>query len=345
MNIPNSQRALPVLVPGTPVLVREDGSLHIGYDPATALIVRLDPPAIPAVVADVLGALRRPLYRDQLRAKVRAAGLTAASFSVLLDRLVTAGKARLPAASYDAGLRVRILGDDALARRLADELTDAGLVVVGDPLGPSSVSRFEHLDCRLVVLADRLGVDPAVAAGLMTARLPHLPVVVQDGAGMIGPLVLPGHSSCLRCADLHRCDLDPEWPLLTTRLATVPGGDDPVTVALTALMARQEIAGLAARLADPAGAAPQTLGHRLRVRVQPAGTDLLAAPVHPACDCCYPPPGPAVHYPRSRRKDCVERRDHTGAGPSKCEAGGAAARHGRPGRGRIRQAAGRQEQG
>ena len=26
MNIPNSQRALPFLVPGTPVLVREDGS-------------------------------------------------------------------------------------------------------------------------------------------------------------------------------------------------------------------------------------------------------------------------------------------------------------------------------
>lgn len=338
MGYTNPHLPLPVLIAGTPVLTRDDGRLHVGCDPSTALIVRLEPPAVPEAVAQLLTELRRPRTRAQLGGRLRAAGLTASSFTELLDALVAAGKAAVPDAAATP-LRVRIHGCNELAYRLAIGVQAAGLVVVADPLGPSSLTRFEHLDCQLLVLADRLVVDPAVRLGLMTAGVPHLPVVVQDGAGVIGPLVLPGHSSCLQCMDLHRSAADPEWPTLAARLAAVPSGADPETVALTAMIACQEVVGLARRLADPRGAPPQTLGRILRVRPQPAGTSLVAAPQHDDCPCGQPIATRSavrrVHYPRGERKDCVER-DHTGTGPPQCEAGSAPARHGGASGSRIR---------
>ena len=53
----------------------------------------------------------------------------------------------------------------------------------------------------LVVLADSLASDPRLLRDLHAARVPHLPVRVRDGAGMVGPLVIPGVTSCLGCAD------------------------------------------------------------------------------------------------------------------------------------------------
>ena len=37
-------------------------------------------------------------------------------------------------------------------------------------------------------------------------------------SGPVGPLVLPGSTGCLRCLDLHRCDRDPDWPLVAAQL-------------------------------------------------------------------------------------------------------------------------------
>ncbi|MFT3661423.1 MAG: TOMM precursor leader peptide-binding protein [Gordonia sp. (in: high G+C Gram-positive bacteria)] len=330
-------RPLPVLTAGTPVLAREDGSLHIGWDPSSALIVHLDPPAVTESVARLLDELRRPITRAELGGRVRAAGLTASSFTGLLDRLVAAGKARDPA-SDDSGLRVRIHGDGVLARLLAEGLCTAGIPVIDDRLRAAAMSR--RLDCNLMLLADRPLVDPAVRLALMAARTPHLPVGLAGGAGVIGPLVLPGLTGCLQCADLHRAELDPEWPVLAARLNSAAGGADPETTAVTAALAVQEIQSLAARLADPRGTPPQIVDHQLRVHSHPAGTSLLEAPPHPGCPCRGQSPHPGFLYPRGRRKDCVERH-HTWSGAPQCQTGGAAARHGGTGRGRPRQTTGR----
>jgi hypothetical protein len=37
---------------------------------------------------------------------------------------------------------------------------------------------------------------------------------------VVGPLVLPGLSSCLECADLTRLDRDPAWSMLAVQLCT-----------------------------------------------------------------------------------------------------------------------------
>jgi len=59
--------------------------------------------------------------------------------------------------------------------------------------------------------------DPlqAHAAGDQTA---HLVVAVRHGTVVIGPLVIPGRTSCLQCAELHRTDRDPRWPAVATQL-------------------------------------------------------------------------------------------------------------------------------
>ena len=49
----------------------------------------------------------------------------------------------------------------------------------------------------LVVLADYLVADPRMVRDLHTQGVAHLPVRVRDGTGLVGPLVIPGETSCL----------------------------------------------------------------------------------------------------------------------------------------------------
>ena len=71
----------------------------------------------------------------------------------------------------------------------------------------------------LVVLAVDAPVDPERRNALHARSAAHLLVQVSGGTGAVGPLVLPGLTSCLRCADLHRLDRDPAWDALAVQLA------------------------------------------------------------------------------------------------------------------------------
>jgi hypothetical protein len=73
-------------------------------------------------------------------------------------------------------------------------------------------------DADLTVLSperDGLGdlPDRLVRGGVV-----HLFALVRDVTGVVGPLVLPGRSSCGRCHDLHRADRDPAWPSVAAQL-------------------------------------------------------------------------------------------------------------------------------
>jgi ThiF family len=91
---------------------------------------------------------------------------------------------------------------------------------------------------NMVVIATTQPVDTDLAAALHCAGLPHLVVGVRETTAVIGPLVLPGQTTCLRCADLHRADRDPAWPLLAAQLTTLrPAAAEPCDVALATLAA------------------------------------------------------------------------------------------------------------
>ncbi len=49
----------------------------------------------------------------------------------------------------------------------------------------------------LVVLSDYLVADPRMVRDLHNQGVPHLPVRIRDGSGLVGPLVIPGVTSCL----------------------------------------------------------------------------------------------------------------------------------------------------
>ena len=121
------------------------------------------------------------------------------------------------------------------------------------------------------MLTDYLVADPRVVRELHDARVPHLPVRVRDGTGLVGPLVIPGVTSCLGCADLHRSDRDAAWPAVAAQLRDTVGSADRATVLATAALALDQVrprhqgrARDAASDAEPA-ADP---GHHVGVRRQ-----------------------------------------------------------------------------
>ncbi|MBN6034269.1 TOMM precursor leader peptide-binding protein [Amycolatopsis sp. 195334CR] len=72
---------------------------------------------------------------------------------------------------------------------------------------------------ELVLLTDSVVPAPEVVGELHAEGLPHLVVRVREGLGLVGPLVYPGRSSCLRCADLYRSGADSSWPTVAGQLA------------------------------------------------------------------------------------------------------------------------------
>ncbi|TDV35396.1 ThiF family adenylyltransferase [Actinophytocola oryzae] len=71
----------------------------------------------------------------------------------------------------------------------------------------------------LVVLTDALVPRPQDVDALMSSGIPHLLVRTRDTFGIVGPFVVPGDTSCLRCADLFRSERDECWPHIAAQLA------------------------------------------------------------------------------------------------------------------------------
>ncbi|MFF0577398.1 ThiF family adenylyltransferase [Streptosporangium saharense] len=89
----------------------------------------------------------------------------------------------------------------------------------------------------LVVLAPVDPLDDMLVGELMARRIPHLLVTAYEGLGSVGPLVLPGRSTCLRCLDLTRRDRDPGWPVVSACLGGFPAGEVGCGAALSSLVA------------------------------------------------------------------------------------------------------------
>jgi hypothetical protein len=109
----------------------------------------------------------------------------------------------------------------------------------------------------LVVSTDGYPVGPRLRVELQVEPRPLLICGVWSSRGVIGPLVVPGRTSCLHCADLHRCDRDPAWPVLSAQLAgprrTPPPSEVAVctlTAAITAIQALSFLDGERPATAD-----------------------------------------------------------------------------------------------
>jgi bacteriocin biosynthesis cyclodehydratase domain-containing protein len=93
----------------------------------------------------------------------------------------------------------------------------------------------------LAVLVGRHPLE--LRASLMREQIPHLAAAADEAIGIVGPLVIPGRTACLRCMDLARTDRDSAWPLILAQLA----GREPDPLACDAPLAAAVAAHAAAQ--------------------------------------------------------------------------------------------------
>lgn len=274
------------LNPAMPVLLRPEGTVQVGWDPRRAVLVH--PPAgLPGpALAQLLRCLQDPATADELITRAGDLALSPDTVTELLDALVAAGvltRTRPPLRSVS----VRVHGRGPLSDLLSGSLRCSGTRVTRSSRRHAVVTT-DHTD--LVVLADALITDPRVLRDLHTARVPHLPVRVRDGTGLVGPLVIPGLTSCLACADLHRSERDAAWPALAAQLRHAVTTADRATVLGTAALALTQVELVVRAMREGAGfegppPEPMTLDTTVEFDVGTGSVVTRRWSRHPACGC------------------------------------------------------------
>ena len=183
--------SLYALDPALPVLLRPDGAVQVGWSPRRAVLIRPPRGVTAAGLAALLRAMHSPVPISELQRQ--PSGLSDDELHDLIGQLVTAGVATRGARQRSArSASIRVHGRGPLSDLLAGALRCSGARVTH-----SSQTNAAPETTDLVVLSDFLVADPRVVRELHTARVAHLPVRLRDGAGLVGPLVIPGLTSCL----------------------------------------------------------------------------------------------------------------------------------------------------
>jgi bacteriocin biosynthesis cyclodehydratase domain-containing protein len=137
----------------------------------------------------------------------------------------------------------------------------------------------------LVVLADSHRRE--LPAALAQRLVPHLAVSASEAIGVVGPLVLPGRSACLRCLDLTRAERDPAWPLILAQLSAQAGTDPPgCDTVLATTVAAQAVAQVLAFI-DEDGRAPAVTDGTLELVLPGWQWRRRTWQPHPQCGCRY----------------------------------------------------------
>jgi hypothetical protein len=198
-----------------------------------------------------------------------------------------------PTAPPGQALRGQALGGQALpgadpgAARAAGAAQTAGAAGTAGADRPGRRARSPRSRPRrrptLVILADSHRRE--LPAALVRHQVPHLAAAASEAIGVVGPLVLPGRSACLRCLDLARAERDPAWPLILAQLAGHAGADPPACDTVLAVMVAAQAAAQALAFID-LGAPPAAVTN---------GTLELVLPdwrwrrrtwrTHPRCGC------------------------------------------------------------
>jgi hypothetical protein len=285
------ERMRPALKPGLLTVWRNRDTVQIGVDPRRAIALTGMRGA--AVLLALLDGSRD---LAQILAAAGDAGISAEAADRVITLLAVGGALHdFPVTTYRAmphGLRTRLApelataalahgdadgGARILARRqgacvrvegmsrvglcIASFLTASGIGMVisaSPPLAgmarPGAAGR--HPD--LVILADIHRRElPEI---LRRDGVPHLAAAASEAIGVVGPLVLPGRTACLRCLDLTRAEGDPAWPLILAQLSA--GGADPPAcdTVLAAAVATQAVAQALAFVDRPTSASTVTNG-------------------------------------------------------------------------------------
>jgi hypothetical protein len=183
-------------------------------------------------------------------------------------------------------------GARTLARRLAAQIWVHGggrvAASLASLLTASGIGRVSHAGAApparpdLAILVGRPSMD--LRADLMNRQVPHLAASADEAIGVVGPLVVPGRSACLRCLDLTRTDRDPAWPLILAQLAGRPPEPLACDAPLAAAVAAHAAAQALGFIDQPAGAAA-ALNGTLELVLPSWQWRRRTWPAHPDCGC------------------------------------------------------------
>jgi hypothetical protein len=280
--------SLYALDPALPVLLRPDGAVQVGWDPRRAVLVRPPGGLAAAELATLLRSMRSPIPLGELQRQALGRGLRDADgLTDLVAKLVTAGVAtreRRQAGGRAASIRVH--GRGPLTELLVESLRCSGARIAHSSQPHATMSPAA---VDLVVLADYLVADPRLVRDLHSRGVAHLVVRVRDGTGLVGPLVIPGVTSCLGCADLHRRDRDAAWPAISAQLRETVGVADRATVLATAALALSQVHRVITAVRGQQAAAdpgpPQTLNATLEFDLHAGAIVARQWTKHPLCSC------------------------------------------------------------
>jgi bacteriocin biosynthesis cyclodehydratase domain-containing protein len=300
----------PALRPGLVPIWRDSDTVQVGVDPRRAVAI-----SGMRAAAEVIRLLDGSRDREQLVAGARERGVPAAVTERVLTLLAAGGAlidypasllrtlppelrrqlapelAALSLAGQEsdggasllarrAAARVQVHGPGPLAAAIADLLTRSG-VASQAVAGPAGFRPENPPD--LVVLTSPAAAE--FAAELHHGGVPHLAVSASEAIGVVGPLVRPGRTACLRCLDLARTERDPAWPLILAQL-TGRDGDAPPAVLCAAVAAQS--AAQAVVFADRSGAAAATENGTLELVLPGWQWRRRTWVPHPACICTAP---------------------------------------------------------
>ncbi|MFD5868079.1 TOMM precursor leader peptide-binding protein [Corynebacterium sp. NPDC060344] len=264
-----------------PVLLRPGGRIQFGADPRTCVIFPLPDGISPGpVFSALLDGTRGACVSDALS----CTELPAAVRSMLVAEL---GRAGLVEKHRDPG-PVTLIGRDGLRPRLADALRVRGWQPVSR-LPDAGTRRWiarEPVDSvGAVVLTGFEVPDAPLLATLRGRGIPHLSVVLRDGAGVVGPWVPDPQAPCPACAEAHRADDDPARRVLALQLAGRIGTAPPETVTATIATV---VAQLIAVGPDDDGMRGPSVLRGAETVVDPLGAAGGVRPLlpHPQCPVC-----------------------------------------------------------
>jgi hypothetical protein len=309
-----------------PVVWRSDTCIEMGWPPREVRVDRVTH----ADIAWLLG-LHGERELDQALGAGRELGVAVSTMRRLLRAGVACGlvddASSIPDSLREVAVqeRDRLAGDLAAARHLHGETAHAvidrrqlaevaiqgeGLVAevitmvlatagVGSILGGRSThsasKRHRHASTRRAchVVCDSAHPDAASDVEAMALDIPHLAVTAAGGRAVIGPLVIPGRTSCLRCRDLHMADADPTWSRVAVQWsARKPGAVASGLAYLAGAWAALQV--LALIDAGPECVTAPTLDGALIINLPEAQPALESRPAHPLCGCRWPRTGRGI---------------------------------------------------
>jgi hypothetical protein len=254
--------------------------------------------------------------RERLRPDIAAASLTAAGHdggvgvvSRRRARVVAVhGAGRVGASLVTllaaAGIGTVVVRDSAVAGHADASPAGLGAEDVGAGRADAALMRARRLAPSVrararggkapdlvVVTGDLTDQDGRLVEELVRSGVPHLFARVRDATGLVGPLVVPGRSSCRRCHDLHRADRDPAWPSVAAQLARPAGAPvhraDACDVVLATAVAAH--AGLQVLAYLDGDEPPPTVDGTLEISQRDGRLRRRSWTAHPACGCIWPP--------------------------------------------------------